>query len=179
LASVWVAQFDWEVLILPSVDHCDVDTKMISQIPNHWEFVKSFSYIRVILMCVRMKELKNTVDNISVIQSFLDETRKRIFDGVEIVFTNKASSEFEDLALEYGIEIDDIESAIVNLSTENYFRGIDPSGNSDFNVCAFSTLIGKENIQIYLKYGLEVNGLEILLFSNHIPKYPMKQPFKN
>ena len=75
LASVWVAQFDWEVIILPSVDHCDVDTKMISQIPNDWEFVKSFSYIRVILKCVRMKELKNTVDNISVIQAFLDETR--------------------------------------------------------------------------------------------------------
>lgn len=126
-----------------------------------------------------MTELPYTVDNISLIQTFLDETKKRISDGVEITFTKKASAELEDLTLEYGIEVHEIESAIVNLSTENYYRGIDPSGNSDFNVCAFCTSVGKENVKIYLKYGLEVNGLQILLFSNHVPDYPMTQPFAN
>lgn len=126
-----------------------------------------------------MIELPYTVDNISLIQDFLVETRKRISEGVEIAFTKKASLELQDLSLDHDIEIEDIESAIENLTTENYFRGIDPSGNADFNVCAFCVPIGKDNIEIYLKYGLEVNGLQILLFSNHIPNYPMKQPFKN
>lgn len=120
-----------------------------------------------------------TVDNISIIQDFINETRKRISEGVEITFTKKASLELEDLALIYDIEVSDIEAAISNLTTENYYRGIDPSGSADFNVCAFCTIIGEDDIEIYLKYGLEVNGLQILLFSNHQPDFPMTQPFKN
>lgn len=126
-----------------------------------------------------MTELPYTVDNVSIIQDFIDETRKRISEGVEITFTKKASLELEDLALIYDIEVSDIEAAISNLTTENYFRGIDPSGSADFNVCAFCTTIGEDDIEIYLKYGLEVNGLQILLFSNHQPDFPMTQPFKN
>lgn len=126
-----------------------------------------------------MKILPYTIDNVTLIQEFLDETRKRISDGGEIVFTQKASAELEDLTLEFDINATDIESAIVNLSTENYFRGIDPSGSADFNVCAFCTCIGEDNVEIYLKYGLEVSGLQILLFSKHIPISPMTQPFKN
>lgn len=126
-----------------------------------------------------MTELPYTTDNVALIQEFLDETRKRISEGIEITFTNKANSELQDLALDFDIEIADIETAIENLTTENYYRGIDPSGSADFNVCAFCTSIGKENIEIYLKYGLEVNGLQILLFSNHVSNYPMTQPFKN
>ena len=126
-----------------------------------------------------MTELPYTIDSISLIQEFIDETRRRISDGIEITFTKKASSELGDLVLEYEIDVTDIESAIINLSTDNYYRGIDPSGVADFNVCAFCTFIGKDKVQIYLKYGLEVAGLQILLFSNHIPVYPMTQPFKN
>ena len=126
-----------------------------------------------------MTELPYTTANEALIQAFLDETRKRISEGVEITFTNKANLEFQDLALDFDVEIADIETAIENLSTENYYRGIDPSGSADFDVCAFCTSVGKENIAIYLKYGLEVNGLQILLFSNHVPDYPMTQPFKN
>lgn len=126
-----------------------------------------------------MTELPYTIDNVALIQDFLDETRKRISEGVEITFTNKASSELQDLALDFDLDVADIEIAIENLSTENYFRGIDPSGSADFDVCAFCTSVGKDNVEIYLKYGLEVNGLQILLFSNHVPNYPMTQPFKN
>jgi hypothetical protein len=126
-----------------------------------------------------MLELPNTADNITLIQDFLDETRKRISEGVEITFTRKANLELQDLVLDFEIEIEDIEEAIENLTTENYYRGIDPSRTSDFEVCAFCTKIGKSNVEIYLKYGLEVNGLQILLFSNHLPKHPMAQPFKN
>jgi hypothetical protein len=90
-----------------------------------------------------------------------------------------ASSELEDLLLNYDITADDIEYTMLNLSTENYYRGIDPSGDADFNVCAFRTIVGRDNVKIYLKYGLETNGLQILIFSNHIPNYPMNQPFKN
>lgn len=126
-----------------------------------------------------MTELPYTTDNIALIQDFLDETQKRMLEGIEITFTKKANDELQDLALSFEIEIEDIEKAIENLSTENYFRGIDPSGATDFNVCAFCTTIGKNDIEIYLKYGLEVNGLQILLFSNHVPNYPMTQPFKN
>jgi hypothetical protein len=57
----------------------------------------------------------------------LDETRKRISDGVDITFTRKASSELEDLTLIYDIEVSDIEYAIGNLSIDNYYRGIDPA----------------------------------------------------
>lgn len=126
-----------------------------------------------------MKQLPYTEENVSIIQDFLDETKKRISDGVEIIFTKKAGSELEDLALVYDIEVSDIEAAISNLTTENYYRGIDPSWSADFTVCAFCTTIAKAEIKIYLKYGLEVNGFQILLFSNHEPDFPMKQPFKN
>ena len=68
---------------------------------------------------------------------------------------------------------------IKNLTPENYYRGIDPSKKAGFDVCAFYTEIGTDNVGIYLKYGLENNGLQILLFSNHAPVYPMNQPFKN
>jgi hypothetical protein len=126
-----------------------------------------------------MLELPNTAQNITLIQNFLDETRRRLIEGVEITFTGKANLELQVLVLDFDIELDDIEEAIENLTTENYYRGIDPSNSSDFNVCAFCTKIGKSNVEIYLKYGLEVSGLQILLFSNHLPKYPMAQPFKN
>lgn len=126
-----------------------------------------------------MKVLPYTVDNKEIVQEFITETRDRISNGVDITFSAKASSELEDLMLEYNITEGDIEHAILNLSTENYYRGIDLSGKGDFNVCAFRTLIGKDSIEIYLKYGLETNGLQILIFSNHIPNYPMDQPFKN
>jgi hypothetical protein len=126
-----------------------------------------------------MLELPNNAENITLIQNFLDETRRRLIEGVEITFTGKANSELQVLVLDFDIELDDIEEAIENLTTENYYRGIDPSTSSDFNVCAFCTKIGKSNVEIYLKYGLEVSGLQILLFSNHLPKHPMAQPFKN
>ncbi|EMY82282.1 hypothetical protein pgond44_03578 [Psychroflexus gondwanensis ACAM 44] len=126
-----------------------------------------------------MTELTYTVNNIAVIQKFIDETKKRISDGVDITFTGKASSELGDLVLEFDIDATDIESAVMDLTTDNYYRGIDPSGRADFNVCAFCTSVGEDTVEIYLKYGLEVKGLQILLFSNHIPNYPMTQPFKN
>lgn len=125
-----------------------------------------------------MTELPYTDDNIALVQEFIDETKKRNSDGVDITFTGKASSELEDLVLEFDIDASDIESAIMDLTTENYYRGIDPSVKADFKVCAFCTSIGENNIKIYLKYGLEAVGLQILLFSNHVPKYPMSQPFK-
>ena len=77
------------------------------------------------------------------------------------------------------ISVDDIEDAILNLTTENYYTGIDQSNNADFNVCAFYAEIGADEVGIYLKYGLEAKGLQILVFSNHAPMYPMNQPFKN
>ena len=126
-----------------------------------------------------MTELTYTVDNIAVIQEFIDETKKRISDGVDLTFTGKASSKLGDLVLEFDIDATDTESAVMDLTTDNYYRGIDPSGRADFNVCAFCTSVGEDTVEIYLKYGLEVKGLQILLFSNHIPNYPMTQPFKN
>ncbi|MGN6395663.1 MAG: hypothetical protein ACTHMI_08865 [Mucilaginibacter sp.] len=126
-----------------------------------------------------MKQLPYTESNVALIQDFLDETKKRIADGVEITFTKKANYELAELTLDFDIEIEDIQNAILSLSTENYYRGIDPSGSADFDVCAFCTVVGKDAVEIYLKYGLEVNGLQILLFSNHVPNHPMTQPFKN
>ena len=146
---------------------------------NKFPMIGICKIYRYIYINKLMTELPFTLNNISIIQDFLDETKKRISEGVEITFTKKASSELEDLALQFDIEVNDIESAILNLTTENYYRGIDPSGSADFNVCAFCTIVGDNNIKIYLKYGLEVNGLQILLFSNHQPNFPMTQPFKN
>ena len=105
--------------------------------------------------------------------------KKRISNGVTITFTHKAQTELATLSIDYDITVDDIENAIMNLTTEDYFRGIDPSRKTDFQVCAFYTEIGADNVGIYLKYGLETNGLQILVFSNHAPVYPMNQPFKN
>ncbi len=129
-------------------------------------------------ICI-MIELPYTLDNIKIIQEFLRKTKERISNGVEIIFTAKANCELQDLMLEYEITATDIEYTILNLTSENYFRGIDPSGGGDFNVCAFCSFVGKDEIEIYLKYGLEKDGLQILIFSNHIPDFPMNQPFKN
>lgn len=126
-----------------------------------------------------MIKLPNTIDNIKIIQGFLVETKKRISEGVDITFTRKASSELEEIMLDYDINEDDIEYTILNLTPENYYRGVDPSGSADFNVFAFRVLVGNDNIEVYLKYGLEITGLQILIFSNHIPDFPMSQPFKN
>ncbi len=126
-----------------------------------------------------MIELPYTVDNIEIIREFLRETKERISNGIEITFTAKANSELQDLMLEYDINVVDIEYTILNLTPENYYRGIDPSGSGDFNVCAFRTFVGKDELEIYLKFGLEYAGLQILIFSNHIPDFPMNQPFKN
>lgn len=100
-----------------------------------------------------MKILPYTTENVALVQEFLDQTRKRISNGVEITFTKKASDELLDLMLDFDIEVSDVEAAIENLSPENYFRGIDPSGGKDFNVCAFCTTVGKDKLEIYLKYG--------------------------
>ncbi|SHM30556.1 hypothetical protein [Flavobacterium chilense] len=126
-----------------------------------------------------MLQLPYTSDNVTLVQEFLDETKKRISQGIEVTYSLKASRELGDLALTYDIETDDILDAIENLTTENYYRGIDPSFRGDFDLCVFCTTVGKENIEIYLKYGLQVNGLEILLISCHVPDFPMSQPFKN
>lgn len=48
-----------------------------------------------------MLELPNTADNIALIQEFLDETSKRISDGVEITFTRKASLELQDFSIRF------------------------------------------------------------------------------
>jgi hypothetical protein len=126
-----------------------------------------------------MTELPNTDKNVALVQDFLDETMKRISQGTEITFTSKANNELNVLALSFDIEPNDIQQAIENLTIENYYRGIDPSPKTDFEVCAFCTKVGKNNLEIYLKYGLHTNGIQILLFSNHIPEHPMTQPFKN
>lgn len=123
--------------------------------------------------------LPYTESNVELIQKFIDETKERISNGTTITFTSKAQAELADLTLDYDITVDNIEDAMLNLTPENYFRGIDPSGKSDFEVCAFYTEIGEDNVGIYLKYGLATSGLQILIFSNHAPTYPMSQPFKN
>ncbi len=125
-----------------------------------------------------MTELPFTVDNVVIVQDFINETLRGIADGFEMTFTRKAGSELENLMLEFDINTADIESAIVGLGTNNYCRGIDPSGKADFNVCAFCTTVGISKIEIYLKYGLESSGSQILVFSNHLPDYLMNQPFK-
>ena len=126
-----------------------------------------------------MKTLPYTEFNIPLIQHFIDETKKRISDGVTITFTKKAQDELSALSIDYDISVDDIEDAMLNLATENYYTGIDQSKNADFNVCAFYAEIGADEVGIYLKYGLEAKGIQILVFSNHAAMYPMNQPFKN
>jgi len=126
-----------------------------------------------------LKTLPFTQSNVKLVQDFIDETKQRILDGITITFTNKAQTELAELSLTYDLDTDDIERAILNLTPEDYYRGIDPSGKADFDVCAFYTNIGNDKVGIYLKYGLEKRGLQILIFSNHAPAYPMNQPFKN
>lgn len=126
-----------------------------------------------------MTELPNTSVSRQLINDFISETRGRLAKGQDLTFTKKALLELESLNLEYDITEDDIQDAIMNLNVRDYFRGADLSGNEDFNVCAFRVLVGEDNIEIYLKYGLLVDGVEILLFSNHIPIRPMVQPFNN
>lgn len=55
-----------------------------------------------------MTELPYTEHNLALIENFLDETRKRISEGVDITFTNKANIEIQDLFLNFEIEIVDI-----------------------------------------------------------------------
>jgi hypothetical protein len=130
-------------------------------------------------MISAMTELPNTATNVQLVQDFIDETRARIMRGVDITFTGKASAELKHLAIDHGITRRHIENAILNLSPQPYYRGIDPSTTADFEVCAFRSTVGNDSIEIYLKYGLEVNGLQILLFSSHEPSFTMTQPFSD
>ncbi len=126
-----------------------------------------------------MTELPYTEDNVELVQEFINETRKRLMDGQELILSRKAQEELEELEEGYDITSDDIYNTILNLKVENYYRGIDPSIKSgDHNVCAFCSIVYGKTIEIYLKYGLQEDGLEILVFSNHIPEFPMNQPFK-
>ncbi len=126
-----------------------------------------------------MTELPYTEENIELVQEFINETRKRLMNGQELILSRKAQDELEELEEEYDITTDDIYNTILNLKVENYYRGIDPSTKSgDHNVCAFRANVYEKGIEIYLKYGLQEDGLEILVFSNHIPDFPMNQPFK-
>ena len=56
--------------------------------PNDWEFLR-FLYLY----------------NVALVQEFLDQTRKRISNGVEITFTKKASDELLDLMLDFDINV--------------------------------------------------------------------------
>jgi len=125
-----------------------------------------------------MKKLTPTPFNMALIQSFIDRTKERIGNGTSITLTSKAQNELGELNINNGITVDDIENAILNLTTDDYHRGIDPSSQSDFEVCAFRAVIGQASIEIYLKYGLQVDGIQILVFSNHLPDYPMSTPLK-
>ena len=125
----------------------------------------------------RMYRLEDTTDNRMLVQEFIDETKWRLSNGVAITFTHKASLELQNLVLDLDIAPNDIEFALMNLKTKNYYRGIDPSPSNDFNVCAFCVVIGELDIEIYLKFGLELNGIQILVFSNHLPKYTVNKPF--
>lgn len=125
-----------------------------------------------------MTELKYTTDNVELIQEFLDETKRRIAKGVDLTFTNGVKDQIEDLAMDYDLDTADIIKAILDLTAENYYQGLDASPKNDYQVCAFCTTVGFEKVEIYLKYGLQKQGLEILLFSCHIPDFPITQPFK-
>jgi len=131
------------------------------------------------VITIIMRILPYTASNVEIIQEFINETKKRISNGVTLTFSYKAQTELATLMLNHDISTDDIEDAILSLTPEDYFRGIDPSGQADFDVCVFLACIGTDSVEIYLKYGLEVNGLQILIFSNHAPRFPMNQPFKN
>lgn len=126
-----------------------------------------------------MTELPNTSVNRQLIKDFIIESKNRISNGQDLTFTNKATRELENLTLEHDITEDDIQDAILNLNVRDYYRGVNLSGAADYDVCAFRVLIGEDDVEIYLKYGLLVDGVEILLFSNHIPDYRMVQPFNN
>ena len=84
-----------------------------------------------------MTTLPYTSHNKQLIQDFIDETKTRVSNGATLTFTRKAQDELSLLNINYNITTDDIENAILNLSTEDYYRGINPSGQADFDVCAF------------------------------------------
>lgn len=67
-----------------------------------------------------MTELPNTTESVSLIQEFLNETRKRLSEGTEITFSHKANMELQVLALDFDLNVSDIEAAIENLDPENY-----------------------------------------------------------
>ena len=47
-----------------------------------------------------MKTLPNTNSNRTIVQAFIDETKNRIINGVDITFTSKDQSELADLNLQ-------------------------------------------------------------------------------
>jgi hypothetical protein len=126
-----------------------------------------------------MTELPNTKESKELVQEFIDKTKEMINDGAELIISRKAQNELQDLMLDFDIEFEDIEDAILNLSPDNYYRGIDLTGRADYDICAFRCFIGESNTEIYLKYGISKRGIDILIFSNHPPNFPMNEPFAN
>ncbi len=124
-----------------------------------------------------MKEYFNTETNRSLVQSFLDRTIDILDNGGFLTFTNKAQNELDYLTITEFIEKEDIKEAIYSLVIEDYYRGINESLEGDFEVCAFRVFIN--HTEIYLKYGLQREGIQILIFSTHKPFLRMNQPFLN
>lgn len=55
--------------------------------PNHWEKIKINQIF--VLKVNKMIELLNKVDNIQLVQEFIDEAKERISNGVDITFQKK------------------------------------------------------------------------------------------
>ena len=118
------------------------------------------------------------------IEKILVELKTLVEEGkVQFQQSHKNINTFRTMRRELGITFEDFKEEIIEtikeIKVENYYQGPDLDDNSDRNLIFWKFGILVFNIEIYLKFDIrEIEGKKIVLWSYHIPEYPIIYPFK-
>lgn len=119
------------------------------------------------------------------------ETEQVLMEVKELVQAGKV--QFQDskknietmrkLRRELGITYDDFKNEVLDtiqeLEIKNYYQGPDLDDNPERDLIFWKFGVIIFDIEIYLKFDIrEIDGKKVILWSYHIPEYPIIYPFK-
>lgn len=119
------------------------------------------------------------------------ETEQVLMEVKELVQAGKV--QFQDskknietmrkLRRELGITYDDFKNEVLEtiqeLEIKNYYQGPDLDDNPERDLIFWKFGVIIFDIEIYLKFDIrEIDGKKVILWSYHIPEYPIIYPFK-
>lgn len=104
-------------------------------------------------------------------------------DKVEFYSTAKNMETFRKLRRKYGITFEDFQDEIIDsikkLDVRNYYEGPNLDDNKERNLVFWKFGVTIFDVEIYLKFDIrEIDGKKVVLWSYHIPEYPILYPYK-